>query len=163
MGASQPSRTTGTIFLYIYIHLYIYPGTAHTVTFYVLLNMRYMRKMHAHSRSKYTTNAILHHAVIEMSRRSARRPVSCRLSHVHASTQRAHAASQRVHASTQRAHAASQRVHAGSQRVYAGCQFSPTSSWCGLGPSVRNVKSMFYAAIISWITPTRQTFTAFTY
>ena len=35
-GASQPSRSTGTIFWYIYV----YPGAAHTVMFYVLLNMR---------------------------------------------------------------------------------------------------------------------------
>ena len=29
-----------------------------------------------------------------------------------------------------------QRIHAGYQHVHAGC---PTSSWCGLGPSVRTV------------------------
>ena len=32
-----------------------------------------------------------------------------------------------------------QCVHAGCQCVYAGCQFSPTSLWCGLGPSVHTV------------------------
>ena len=39
-GASQPSRSAGTIFLYVYLFIYVYPGAAHTVMFYVLLNMR---------------------------------------------------------------------------------------------------------------------------
>ena len=77
--------------------------------------------------------------------------------------------------------------YAGCQRVHAGCQFSPTSSWCGLGPSVRTVLmltgerlcqnstmcsftvlliiiveiNMFPAAITSWIAPACQKCTAF--
>ena len=59
--------------------------------------------------SKYTTNAVLHHMVIEMSRLSASpRRLSC----VHAGGQGVHAGSQRVHV-MQAAHCtdANRRVH----------------------------------------------------
>ena len=32
--------------------------------------------------------------------------------------------------------------HAFSQRVHAGCQFSPTSSWCGLGSCFMRLSSV---------------------
>ena len=134
------SRSTATIFLYLpYVVMSLLP--------YVL-------------RISYTTNEILHHAVIGVLA-SARVP--CRLPH--------------VHAGDQRVHAGYQRVHAGCQCVHAGCQFSPTSSWCSLGPSVCTVLMLtgerlcqnctdmpctmycvkpgqltFPTAIISWIT-----------
>ena len=68
----------------------------------------------------------------------------------------------------------SQRVHAGCQCVHAGCQFSSTS-WCGLGPSVRTVLMLtgerlcqnttsafcFCLNYISWIAPARQQWSTF--
>ena len=107
-GASQPSRSTGTIFCRTYVAMSLlpyvlriskYPGAAHTVMF---LNMRIRKTHHA---------------------------VKCQ---------------------------GAANYHAVSQRVHAGCQFSPTSSWCGLG-------SMFHAPLFSWIAPARQKCTAFTY
>ena len=41
-GASQPSHTTGAIFLYIYLRA----GAAHTVMFYVFLNQRTFAPSH---------------------------------------------------------------------------------------------------------------------
>ena len=70
-GASQPSRSTGMIFLYIYIYIYIYLFVALSVVqipysskcFYVNLFKRHGHKMrpynaHAYAPSKYFTTRV---------------------------------------------------------------------------------------------------------
>ena len=37
--------------------------------------------------------------------------------------------------------------YSGCQRVHAGCQFSPISSWCDLGPSVRSICFLLLSSV----------------
>ena len=132
-GASQPSRTTGTIFLYIYIYICIYPALMYAVMFYVILNKR----KRLGDCVTYSYLSRLSGTYRNVSKYALHEKNACAFS---------------MHHAVKCQGAAS--YHTFSQR--AGCQFSPTSSWCGLG-------SMFHAPLISWIAPARQKCTAFTY
>ena len=118
VGASQPSRSTGTIFQY--------PGA---VTFRIVLRI-----------SKYTTNAVLHHVVIEISRLSE-------------SPCRHHVFMPAVNVFMQAAHCtdANRRVHCHNVNIIF---IDYVANNHGYKP--RKLKSMFHAAIISWIAPARQ-------
>ena len=62
-GASRPSRVNGLIFLYI---LYVYPGAAHTVMLYVILNMRYAIFNYAHAHAHSIPLAIMLYIALVM-------------------------------------------------------------------------------------------------